>query len=1208
MRISCEDVNQFLELNVHQRFEESNEFLESLMLSGIDCAKDHSINEYDIDYFMIYEQNPQVYFNRIRSFIYKLINFPPKITKFSDSVGNFIYSLIVLTNKLINLVNDEQINDFNVEMSFYYKEILDELKKTLVVLGNWKNLNNNFLDSKCLIKEKALGDSVYALGFHTVLSVQNIILYLIYLLSQKLFSCQNSSMAMVFDFCSLNDHENQETCLFTQTLHFFINNLIQLSLHTFKKVSDMENLYENYQEMCCECVNKCWYFGYKIGQLFEKEAKIQQEQNNQQECKNYLDPCYQIIKSSMKEITEQNQVADQKSFNHIRIPLQMLCHEMESNSPQSSYIELSQIFSSNPSMSQSNPNSRKIFVDILLMLWESYFSKLINSSFFVQTKGTNSLFALNESQASLTDFKSGLKVINQITKCQIDQSNNIFQIFLSFLFTNLKDGNTGSMSSSSGSSNLVWRQFKGRLYTRLHDKRIAELDMSGFLNISYLFFTLIKCFSNSADLVTSQLKYEQFENFFRILNVFIKSKNMNKIEHVLSLNSSNVSYSSVVTSSKANALKIFLNMKFLALKLWYDSVELENEENSNVYTLLNDEFSLYLNNIVQEANLLIQNDQNSNQISNFKNSQVVGQFLTDYLVCFVDNCQNFISVNDSKVNLYLYQISLIICRLLNEIKFDTMFKLLSRKQNELIFSKISETLAIYKKIFQNELSNYTFNTKLSEMMSEFLKKLWSILIDQQSTLNKSSVFSYESMSFFGYQICSLYSHLIFNPASLVQNTTKEMKSLVDMIDYFALTTHIATNSNHQTNIEDHCQSVMVRLKFIELVLNDQELEQICQKNLHNFELKIFNLIIFAFINSTCTQNGPKDFFDLKESNTPQSDRILSSLINTCQNKMKIFKDSNLTLNSDVEHFLIDFISKFAQNLRIIQSLAEKKNYLENLNVYFADFLKLVQSVSSIASHSVLYKTYIIASQIVYHLSTFIHSRGRSDTLFAKIIDRLVLPVGSNKTTNSKLNPNSLYVANNQNSILISLKDSLHLFLIGISQLNYEYDGYLQRVLQSIIANFTMKFQMTQVDDHFIVLALERTFIENCSSEILNFRRYIISLLKQNFLEEPKNNNETEKNNSESDEMFSKSIEEVVTKWWNYQEPNRMFVSLTLIAKQKSSLMTRNIKELILEKVEESQSKFRYNSELKNILFTLFEYIDGDEGKVYLNKRLGFLWY
>lgn len=52
------------------------------MLSGIDCPNDNdnSIIDYDLDYFLIYEQNSEVYFNRIRSFIHKLINFPNTIT------------------------------------------------------------------------------------------------------------------------------------------------------------------------------------------------------------------------------------------------------------------------------------------------------------------------------------------------------------------------------------------------------------------------------------------------------------------------------------------------------------------------------------------------------------------------------------------------------------------------------------------------------------------------------------------------------------------------------------------------------------------------------------------------------------------------------------------------------------------------------------------------------------------------------------------------------------------------------------------------------------------------------------------------------------------------------------------------------------------------------------------------------------------------
>ena len=91
-------------------------------------------------------------------------------------------------------------------------------------------------------------------------------------------------------------------------------------------------------------------------------------------------------------------------------------------------------------------------------------------------------------------------------------------------------------------------------------------------------------------------------------------------------------------------------------------------------------------------------------------------------------------------------------------------------------------------------------------------------------------------------------------------------------------------------------------------------------------------------------------------------------------------------------------------------------------------------------------------------------------------------------------------------------------------------------------------------------------------------------------------------------MILKSIEELIKTYWNQTEPSKIFVSLNMIAKQKLNVINENLKELIINKVEETQSKFRYNVELKNSLFTLFELIDGEQGKFYLNKRLGFLWY
>lgn len=100
---------------------------------------------------------------------------------------------------------------------------------------------------------------------------------------------------------------------------------------------------------------------------------------------------------------------------------------------------------------------------------------------------------------------------------------NLYHLFLKYLYLNIKESN-----QANPSVNNSWRAFKGRLYTRIHDKRIAELDLTGLVNLAYLFYVLIKCFS-FLNLTSTQLKYDQVENYFRILNVFIKSKNLNKV-------------------------------------------------------------------------------------------------------------------------------------------------------------------------------------------------------------------------------------------------------------------------------------------------------------------------------------------------------------------------------------------------------------------------------------------------------------------------------------------------------------------------------------------------------------------------------------------------------------------------------------------------------------------------------------------------------
>lgn len=86
-------------------------------------------------------------------------------------------------------------------------------------------------------------------------------------------------------------------------------------------------------------------------------------------------------------------------------------------------------------------------------------------------------------------------------------------------------------------------------------------------------------------------------------------------------------------------------------------------------------------------------------------------------------------------------------------------------------------------------------------------------------------------------------------------------------------------------------------------------------------------------------------------------------------------------------------------------------------------------------------------------------------------------------------------------------------------------------------------------------------------------------------------------------VYIEAIESFLKTFWHQMEPNRIFISLSLIAKHNKQLVTSSIKYLILQKIEETPSKFRFNAELKNTLYTLYELLDGDQGKMYLNDHL-----
>ena len=183
------------------------------------------------------------------------------------------------------------------------------------------------------------------------------------------------------------------------------------------------------------------------------------------------------------------------------------------------------------------------------------------------------------------------------------------------------------------------------------------------------------------------MKQEQLESYYRILNVFVKSKNLQKIDQILpifsSFNSASSNSTSNMISNRMNAITGIFNTKFVALKLWFDGNETTSNETLNISeeidAFLQQEFINVVNGWLKESVLLVilssvdlkENHQpQGNQISNFKNSHALSQFLSEFLSNYLENCKSVLIQQTTDQNqasfCCTYQLAIVSCRLLSK--------------------------------------------------------------------------------------------------------------------------------------------------------------------------------------------------------------------------------------------------------------------------------------------------------------------------------------------------------------------------------------------------------------------------------------------------------------------------------------------------------------------------------------------------------------
>lgn len=254
-------------------------------------------------------------------------------------------------------------------------------------------------------------------------------------------------------------------------------------------------------------------------------------------------------------------------------------------------------------------------------------------------------------------------------------------------------------------------------------------------------------------------------------------------------------------------------------------------------------------------------------------------------------------------------------------------------------------------------------------MSKLIIQLWEKLVEHQRSINISTVFSYEIMANIHLEICSLYSNLFSSSdqALMVSDVlSDEMRRLCDMIETF-----LHSNNSH----DDYTQLTTVRIRFVNGILSDPNLFALSQKSIKQFEAKLVNLIISAYLNSNLVSSNKSTSSSEQSTSSTLVEKELNLLVSQCAARLEVFSEIDF-IDNDLEKFINAFVKSIDSRLKRLQSLQERKPVLDNLNIYLQDFLRMIASITSISTHAIIYKCYLLAAQIISNLSVYLHFRVR----------------------------------------------------------------------------------------------------------------------------------------------------------------------------------------------------------------------------------------
>uniref|UniRef100_A0AAY4AHK6 Protein MMS22-like n=1 Tax=Denticeps clupeoides TaxID=299321 RepID=A0AAY4AHK6_9TELE len=333
--------------------------------------------------------------------------------------------------------------------------LVEELFGVTLLVGRLKDLPASVQSALTIHHQGKLFPPSWHL-LHLHLDIHWSVLEILHLLGQKMLG----QVVYAHEFMNLSGENLTSISLFEEHLNALFCDLISLAMNKYSKVRPTEAISSHHYH--CLCTKELWIL---LIHLSEYRSKVMHTQSFW----GYVNP---LLQDLVKGEAPGKQQLPTTCKDPVGFTWWLVTH----------LAELGQYNRSGALQSENQLEDNWSFIGELL----KKSCGATNTPFTIPWLGVTGLGSVSRSPLSLLDLAQSCcspAPLSSAEHTQLYRSTNSFHIFLHVLALHLSQENAGG---------APWRQIKGRVYSKFHQRRMAELSEAGLMNFLLLFLVLAR--------------------------------------------------------------------------------------------------------------------------------------------------------------------------------------------------------------------------------------------------------------------------------------------------------------------------------------------------------------------------------------------------------------------------------------------------------------------------------------------------------------------------------------------------------------------------------------------------------------------------------------------------------------------------------------------------------------------------------------------